>query len=253
MSNLVIASGVIKGKFEEYSNDGVIFTLVINSGSGANSRTEEFTIVAYSNVASKLKTDVEPGNRVVFAGRVASEKINDDKVFHNVINASKVLAVTEESYGSDYIVAIVSALATAQDLQYTPNGAPVVNMNLASSRSYEDRETKEIKEYVTYLDGTLWNSLAESAKEAGSVPMKDESVLLIGTPRPNAYKNKEGAIVNRINVWALELFAGKKFSSVAKSVGTSNASREQTPKRKFGNGPSNAPTQARGKRDVFED
>jgi single-stranded DNA-binding protein len=196
--NEVIVSGIIKGDFEDVSNDGVKF-LALNKG--RNGESEEFICLAYGNSASFLRQHAESGRRVVLQGRLSSEKL-DTENYHTAITVSRVLSITDSSQGMDYTHAVISGLASSDGLTRlnNKNQTPLINLNVANKREYRNAEG-ETQEYTTYLGGTIWGRTAEAVEEAYEFPMSNVPVVFEGILKPRTYENKDGDTINKIDVW----------------------------------------------------
>ena len=66
-------------------------------------------------------------------------------------------------------VILIGNLGSDPEVRYTPNGAPVANFSLATSESWNDRNTGERQERTEWHRLVLWSKLAEIA---GPVPQK---------------------------------------------------------------------------------
>ena len=66
-------------------------------------------------------------------------------------------------------VILIGNLGSDPEVRYTPDGAPVANVNLATSESWNDRNTGERQERTEWHRLVLWRKLAEIA---GQLPQK---------------------------------------------------------------------------------
>lgn len=199
--NEVTMSGVLKGGFEEVSNDGVKFTLVNRNQRGDISENEEFIVLAYGNSAQFLKQHAQSGKRVVIQGRLSSEKLGTDN-YHTAITASRVLSIADSSQGIDYTHAVISGTAKSEGLRRLENNnkTPLINLNVANVRTYKTK-AGEVNEYTTYLGGTVWGARAEELSDSYEFPFDDVPVLFDGILKPRSYENKDGESVYKIDVW----------------------------------------------------
>lgn len=218
--NEVTLSGVLKGGFEEVSNDGVKLTLV-NRSQREDFDNEEFIVLAYGNAASFLTQHAESGNRVIIQGRISSEKLGTEN-YHHAITASRVLGICDSSQGMDYSHAVVSGLATSEGVKHLSNAkqTAVLGLNVASVREYKDRDGK-VQQYTTYLGGTLWGANAEDFAARHTFPMQNVPVTFDGQLKPRTYENRDGNEIYKIDVWANNVVVGT-------SSGTSEVPEAQT-------------------------
>ena len=66
-------------------------------------------------------------------------------------------------------VILIGNLGSDPEVRYTPDGVPVANFNLATSESWNDRNTGERQERTEWHRLVLWRKLAEIAV---AVPQK---------------------------------------------------------------------------------
>jgi len=197
--NEVILSGIIKGDFEEVSNDGVKF-LVLNRGRSGND-ADEFICLAYGGSAGFLRQHAESGKRVVLQGRLSSEKL-DTENYHTAVTVSRILSIADSSNGLDYSHATISGLASSDGLirLNNKNQTPLINLNVKNKREYRNADG-EVNEYTTFLGGTLWGRTAEDFDESNSFPLQDVPVVFEGILKPRTYENRDGDTINKIDVW----------------------------------------------------
>ncbi len=62
-------------------------------------------------------------------------------------------------------VILIGNLGSDPEVRYTPDGAPVANFNLATSESWNDRNTGERQERTEWHRLVLWRKLAEIAQQ----------------------------------------------------------------------------------------
>ena len=62
-------------------------------------------------------------------------------------------------------VILIGNLGSDPEVRYTPDGAPVANVNLATSESWNDRNTGERQERTEWHRLVLWRKLAEIASQ----------------------------------------------------------------------------------------
>lgn len=199
--NEVIISGILKGDFQDVSNDGVLFHLVTKTGRG-DMGIDEFITLAYGKAAEFLKERGESGKRLVVQGRLSSEKLDTDN-YHTAVTVSRVLSVGDSSEGMDYTHAVISGTAESDGLRQLEKGTQLANLNIANKRTYTSRDGST-GEYTTYLGATVWSTRAVALDAEGVFPMKDTEVILDGILKPRSYE-KDGEEVFKIDVWVNDL------------------------------------------------
>jgi single-stranded DNA-binding protein len=208
--NDVVLSAILKGGFQDVSNDGVQFTLVSRSGKGTD--LDEFTVLAYGNSAKFLQQHASSGARVVVQGRLSSEKL-DTEIYHNAITVNRVLSISKAEQGIDYSRAVISGLSSCESVKTAgKNGTNLAGLNIANARKYVGKSGEE-KSYTTYISATIWGDRAVQLESQGLIPMQEENVTIEGILKPRTYENKDGQSVRKIDVWVDDIvFASAQFS-----------------------------------------
>lgn len=230
--NIVVVSGVITSDFSQVSNDGLLFDVqVVTSGGkeGAVPIKESYMAVAYGKIAERLDVDASEGKRVIFEGRISSEKVGGEE-FNHVLNISRLLSVADNKASDfDYARGTIGGTTTSKPMNELASGAFVVNFNVKTVRVYEDKKTKEMKEYKTFVDAAAWNELARSYNNTYQ-SVADESITLSGPLKPSSYE-RNGENVRRIAIWATDIVtasgpihAGKGAGGATKAASSSSRS-----------------------------
>jgi single-stranded DNA-binding protein len=213
--NTVIISGILKGMFEELSNDGVKFVLAHKVKN--QDIPEEFIVVAYGDSANFLKTNAQSGMRVVVEGRMVNEKLNTDN-FHNVISVSRVLAITESQKGLDFNTVTVSGTGSVDSAKSIgDNGTLVSNVNIANIRQFKGKDG-ESREFKTFIRGTAWNAQAEPFKNTGN--LADKRIVMTGVLKPREYTKNDDVTISTLDVWVNNIQVSDVDTHTAGSVST---------------------------------
>lgn len=222
--NEVILSGLIKGAFEDVSNDGIKFNLLQRGKSETN---EEFILVAYGDSATFLKTHSKAGNRVVIQGRLSNEKLGTEN-YHSIITVGKVLSIAESSKGVDYNRITISGNGKAEATKSIGEKSTISNLNIANKRYYKDK-SGETKEYTTYVSATIWNKTAEALANARIIPFENRDVLLTGVLKPRTYEKEDGSQIAKIDVWVNDLILmGSSKKSEKEGANTASDATKKT-------------------------
>ncbi|MCG6871124.1 MAG: single-stranded DNA-binding protein [Gammaproteobacteria bacterium] len=86
-------------------------------------------------------------------------------------------------------VILVGNLGRDPEVRYTPGGAAVTNVSLATSESWKDKESGESKERTEWHKVVFFGRLAEIA---GEYLKKGRQIYIEGTLRTNKWQDKEG-------------------------------------------------------------
>ncbi len=86
-------------------------------------------------------------------------------------------------------VTVVGNLTRDPELRFTPNGTPVVGFGVAVNRRYQNKQTNEWVEDVSFFDISAWFKLAENCAESLS---KGDRVMVSGRLNQRSWETKEG-------------------------------------------------------------
>ena len=64
----------------------------------------------------------------------------------------------------DNTVTVTGNITRDPELRFTSGGTPVATFGLACNRRWQNRQTNEFEEQVSFFDVTCWNSLAEKCE-----------------------------------------------------------------------------------------
>jgi single-strand DNA-binding protein len=112
---------------------------------------------------------------------------------------------------------ITGNLTGDPDLRYTPEGQPVCNFNIASSRRYRDKDTGEWKDASpTFIRVVTWRQLAE---RMGERLHKGHAVYVEGFLQSRSWETSDGQKRSAIEIQALRVqhlnkFPGEKEESI---------------------------------------
>lgn len=97
-------------------------------------------------------------------------------------------------------------------LRYTPSGQAVASFSLAVNRRWQNRQTQEWEEAVSFIDITCWAQLGENVAE--SVP-KGSRVTVTGRLDQQSWETPEGEKRSKIVVVADDVAASLRWAQVA--------------------------------------
>lgn len=86
-------------------------------------------------------------------------------------------------------VHLLGNLGADPELRFTQGGQAVLNMRLACTESWFDKEANERKERTEWVNVVLWGKRAESL---GKLLTKGSSIFVEGSLRTSSYDDREG-------------------------------------------------------------
>lgn len=107
-------------------------------------------------------------------------------------------------------VTVVGRLTADPDLRFTPSGAAVVNLTIASNDSYQ-KDGEWVDKPAVFLRANAWRDLAENIAESLT---KGTEVIVVGKLSQREFEDRDGN--NRV---AIEL----EIASIGPSLRTSTA------------------------------
>lgn len=109
-------------------------------------------------------------------------------------------------------VFLIGRLTHDPELRYTPNGTPVADLKLATSRKYATREG-ESREETLYIVVTVWNRQAENCCQ---YLRKGRAVHVEGYLKEETWETREGEKRSKIKVEAERVqFLDRKEDGIA--------------------------------------
>jgi single-strand DNA-binding protein len=108
------------------------------------------------------------------------------------------------AFESNYIT-LIGNLTEDPELRFTPSGAAVCNIRIASNRRYTGRDGQQ-QEETTFMNVNCWRELAENVAETFH---KGDRAIAIGRIKVRSYENKEGQ-----TVWVTEIEADEVAPSL---------------------------------------
>lgn len=107
---------------------------------------------------------------------------------------------------------LIGRLGKDPELEYTPSGRAVANLNIATDDSYKDKDGKKV-EQTDWHRITAWGKLAEIC---GQYLKKGSLVFIEGKIKTRSYDDKTGAkkYITEILADKMEMLGGKSETSV---------------------------------------
>ncbi len=111
----------------------------------------------------------------------------------------------------DNMVTIIGNITRDPELRFTPGGTAVATFGLAWNRRWQNRQTNETEEQVSFFDVTCWNSLAENVSES---LMKGTRVVISGRMEQRSWETQDGERRTKIEVIADEVSPSLRWATV---------------------------------------
>jgi single-strand DNA-binding protein len=111
----------------------------------------------------------------------------------------------------DNTVTITGNITRDPELRFTPSGAAVATFGVAVNRRWQNRQTSEWEEQVSYFDVSSWNQLAENVAECLS---KGTRVTVTGRLEQRSWETQEGERRSKIEIVADDIAASLRWATV---------------------------------------
>ena len=99
-------------------------------------------------------------------------------------------------------VTLVGNVTRDPELRFTPSGQATASFGLAVNRVWNDRQTNEKKEAVSFFDIVCWREMAENASESLA---KGSRVIVTGRLEQRSWEGQDGEKRSKIEVVADEI------------------------------------------------
>lgn len=110
----------------------------------------------------------------------------------------------------DNTVTVVGNLTRDPELRYTPSGQAVVNLGVAVNRRWQNRQTNEFEEKVSFFNVTAWAQLAENVGECLS---KGTRVIVTGRLEQRSWETPDGEKKSSVDIVADEIAPSLKWAT----------------------------------------
>ena len=128
-------------------------------------------------------------------------------------------------------VSLIGNVTRDPELRFTPSGSAVATFGIAVNRRWQNRQSNEWEEAVSFFDVVCWRELAENVSESIS---KGTRLIVTGRLEQRSWDNQEGEKRSKVEVVADEVGPSLRWASA-------QVTRNE---RKSGDGPgSSAPAQ----------
>ncbi|WP_420639608.1 single-stranded DNA-binding protein [Candidatus Poriferisocius sp.] len=111
----------------------------------------------------------------------------------------------------DNTVTVTGNMTRDPELRFTPGGSAVATFGLAWNRRWQNRQTNETEEQVSFFDVTCWNTLAENVSES---LVKGTRVVVSGRLEQRSWQTQEGDRRSKVEIIADEVSPSLRWASV---------------------------------------
>lgn len=103
---------------------------------------------------------------------------------------------------SDNTTVLVGNVTRDPELRYTPSGAAVATFGLAVNRRWQNRQTQEWEEQVSFFDVKCWAQMAENVVES---VVKGTRAVVVGRLEQRSWETDGGEKRSKVEVVADEV------------------------------------------------
>jgi single-strand DNA-binding protein len=129
----------------------------------------------------------------------------------------------------DNTITLVGNVTRDPELRYTPTGQANVRLGMAVNRRWQNRQTSEWEEQVSFFNVVAWASLAENA---GETLTKGTRIIVTGRLEQRSYETNDGEKRQVVEVVADEIAPSLRWAT-AQVV----RNERRSPDAGFGGGP----------------
>ena len=110
----------------------------------------------------------------------------------------------------DNTVTITGNATREPELRFTPSGQAVASFGMAVNRRWQNRQTQEWEESVSFFDVTAWAQLAENAAETVA---KGTRVTVTGRLDQRSWENQEGEKRSKVEIVADDVAVSLRWAT----------------------------------------
>jgi single-strand DNA-binding protein len=99
-------------------------------------------------------------------------------------------------------ITLVGNVTRDPELRFTPTGQATASFGLAVNRRWQNRQTQEWEEAVSFFDVVCWREMAENASESLA---KGSRVIVTGRLEQRSWETQEGDKRSKVEVVADEI------------------------------------------------
>jgi single-strand DNA-binding protein len=107
-------------------------------------------------------------------------------------------------------VSLVGYFSRAPELRFTSSGQAVATFGLAVNRRWQNRQTNEWEEAVSFFDVTCWQQMAENVAESVT---KGSRVVVTGRLDQRSWETQDGDKRSKVEVVADEIGPSLRYAT----------------------------------------
>jgi single-strand DNA-binding protein len=111
---------------------------------------------------------------------------------------------------SDNTVTVVGNITRDPELRFTPSGQAIATFGIAVNRRWQNRQTQEWEEAVSFFDVTAWAQLGENVSESLT---KGTRVVVTGRLDQRSWETQDGDKRSKIEIVADEVAPSLRWAS----------------------------------------
>src|SRR3954467_3219996 len=111
---------------------------------------------------------------------------------------------------NDNTVTLVGNVTRDPELRYTPSGQTVATFGLAVNRRWQNRQTQEWEEQVSFFDVKSWSGLAENVAES---IQRGTRVIVTGRLEQRSWETDNGEKRSKVEVVADEIAPSLRWAT----------------------------------------
>lgn len=110
----------------------------------------------------------------------------------------------------DNTVTVTGNATREPELRFTPSGQAVANFGVAVNRRWQNRQTQEWEESVSFFDITCWSTLAENVAESVA---KGTRVTITGRLDQRSWETQEGDKRSKVEIVADDVAVSLRWAT----------------------------------------
>ncbi|MEI7592892.1 MAG: single-stranded DNA-binding protein [Actinomycetes bacterium] len=110
----------------------------------------------------------------------------------------------------DNTVTVVGNATREPELRFTPNGQAVATFGIAVNRRWQNRQTQEWEEKVSFFDVTCWAQMAENVAES---VQKGTRVVVSGRLEQRSWETNDGEKKSKVEIVADEIGPSLRYAT----------------------------------------
>jgi single-strand DNA-binding protein len=109
-------------------------------------------------------------------------------------------------------VTVIGNCTRDPELRFTPSGMAVATFGLAVNRRWQNRQTNEWEEAVSFFDVTAWQQLAENVSES---VQKGTRVVVAGRLDQRSWETQDGEKRSKVEIVADEIAPSLRYATAS--------------------------------------